>query len=83
MNLKKLTLIFILGSLFGLTNCNPDCEIKIDTCKESPPSDEGCAAAFTRWFYSAENNKCEQIGYSGCSMKGFDSKQACEACRCN
>lgn len=82
-NRKVLTLIFILGTSLGSMNCNSDCDIKIDTCKESPPMDELCAAAFTRWFYNTETNKCEQIGYSGCSQKGFDTKQACEACKCN
>ncbi len=83
MNKKIPTLIFILGSLLGFTNCNKDCEIKIDTCKEIPPSNEACEAYFSRWFFTSTNKKCEQIGYSGCSMKGFETKLACEACKCD
>jgi hypothetical protein len=44
---------------------------------------EACQAYFQTWFYNKNTNSCEQIGYSGCSSKGFPTKEECEACKCN
>lgn len=65
-----------------LTCCSKDCELNLATCSETPPTNELCQAAFRRWFYNKEKNKCEQIGYSGCSQKGFATQQECEECKC-
>ena len=59
-------------------NCNTT-----TVCSETPPTDEICAAYFTMWFYDKSNSSCRQIGYSGCSKKGFDTKEECESCKCN
>ena len=67
----------------GLTNCSKDCEPKISICSETPPAGELCQAYFNRFFYSEDKNKCEQIGYSGCSQKGFETQEECEECECN
>ncbi len=77
----KLTVIIFIG-LIGLISCNKDCEVTNSVCNETPPTNELCHAAFDRWFYDKESNKCEQIGYSGCSLKGFATEQECEECKC-
>jgi len=74
------TILIVLT--LGLSNCSKDCESKIATCSETPPTDEFCTAYFERWFYNKGKNKCEQIGYSGCSQKGFATQQECEECKC-
>jgi hypothetical protein len=77
-----LTFTIFLAFTFGLTNCKKNCETTIDTCKEKPPTTELCLAYFNRWFYNKDKNKCEQIGYSGCSEKGFETQKECNACEC-
>ena len=76
--------VFLLGIL--LVACDPDsmdCSNHSDpsACNETPPTDETCEAWFTRWFYDKSTGSCTEIGYSGCTMKGFESKDACEACK--
>lgn len=66
----------------SFTQCTRDCEPKSETCKEVPPTNELCMAAFQRWFFDANNNNCKQVSYSGCSAKGFATQQECEACKC-
>jgi len=66
----------------GLLSCSKDCEPKLATCNETPPTNELCQASFERWFYNKEKNECEKIGYSGCSQKGFATQQECEECKC-
>ncbi|MBW8360342.1 MAG: BPTI/Kunitz domain-containing protein [Weeksellaceae bacterium] len=66
----------------GLMNCSRDCDNKPAICSEAPPTNELCAAAFNRWFYNQEKNKCELIAYSGCSERGFETEPECEACKC-
>jgi hypothetical protein len=73
-------ILFVL--IIGLTSCSKECESQDTTCSETPPTNEICQAYFNRWFYDKENNKCEQIGYSGCSQKGFSTEQECEECKC-
>jgi hypothetical protein len=75
--------IVISTIVFIIISCSKDCEPKLDTCNETPPTDELCQAAFQRWFFNKEENKCEQIGYSGCSQKGFETLEECEQCECN
>ena len=60
-------------------NCTPSSNV---TCTETPPSGEPCAAYFERWFYHDQTKSCTQIGYSGCSQRGFATQQECEACKC-
>ena len=81
---------FILLSILFLTlsiSCKNDddnnCESDNSTCYETAPTNEACLAFFTRWFYNKESNSCQQISYSGCSEKGFETKQACDACLCD
>jgi hypothetical protein len=49
-------------------------------CSEKPPTNEACAAAFSRWFYNSGSNSCQLINYSGCSQVGFATKAECDAC---
>lgn len=84
--MKKLHLFaicFIAIALFSA--CKEDeCEsIDNPICNETPPTNEECLAYFNPWFYNGETNTCEQISYSGCSAKGFETKAACETCKCN
>lgn len=79
--MKYLFLSLMIFSL--LLSCSKDCENSDPTCTEVPPTNEACAAYFTRWFYNESKNTCEQLSYSGCSAWGFSTKQECEACECN
>ena len=82
MKTKLLIPATLLMLTMGLTNCIKDCEPQLATCSETPPTNEACAAAFNRWFFNREKNKCAQISYSGCSQKGFTTHQECEECTC-
>lgn len=55
---------------------------KSAVCKEVPPNDEMCTAAFSRWFYFTASNTCEKISYSGCSQYGFATEEECLECKC-
>jgi hypothetical protein len=73
--------------LFSILSCfiscsKKECEIKNPICNEIVPTNELCAAVFKRWFYDAGLNSCKEISYSGCSKKGFATKQECEQCKC-
>jgi hypothetical protein len=74
------TALFVL--IVILISCSKDCAPKLATCSETPPTNELCQAYFNRWFYDKNKNKCEQIGYGGCSPKGFETQQECEECKC-
>ncbi len=75
--------IIILVIILCFISCRKDCEVTIENCKETVPTYEECTAYFVRWFYDKALDKCEEIGYSGCSQKGFATKQECEICLCN
>jgi hypothetical protein len=78
---KILALLLLL--LTGLSSCDKDCvAIEKEGCKDTVPTDEVCQAAFSRWFYDSNENSCKLIGYSGCSLRGFETKQECEECKC-
>lgn len=78
---NKILIPTVLLALSITSACSKDCEPKFSTCSETPPTEELCQAAFERWFFNEETNECEKIGYSGCSQKGFASKQDCEECK--
>jgi hypothetical protein len=60
-----------------------DCiEIDSTVCRQTPPTEELCLAAFERWFFDKNSSSCKKIGYSGCSQKGFETKEECESCKC-
>ena len=82
--MKGATLILTVLLLFtlGFSGCSKNCDPQLATCSEIPPTDEACLAFFQKWFYNKGSNKCEEIGYSGCSDKGFSTQQECEECRC-
>lgn len=79
--MKTLTITFLFLGLF--ISCNDNCSLNLNTCLHTPPTDEICAANFTRWFYNSENNECEQITYNGCEQWGFESLEACQECLCD
>jgi hypothetical protein len=77
---------WILGFLlfFGLSiSCSDDCEPVTGTCADTAPTDQPCQAFFQRWFYDESKNRCEQISYSGCEAKGFETQEECESCKCD
>ena len=83
MIMRNLSFILPFISLL-LLSCNKDEDtISSPTCSDTPPQDELCQAAFSRWFYDQSTNSCSQIGYSGCSQKGFASLEECEECKCH
>ena len=60
-----------------------DCEPELEKCHESPRKNgTTCMARFTSWFFDKETNECYEASYSGCSQKGFKTKEECEACKC-
>ncbi len=75
-----LAFLMLSGAELG---CKKNCEVTNPVCKETPPTNELCQAAFNRWFYDATTNACQQIAYSGCSARGFATQAECEACKCN
>lgn len=77
------SILFILASLLLLIACKKDdCEpVEDPRCEDVAPQNEACQAYFVRYFY--QFGGCRQIGYSGCSQRGFESRQECEACDCN
>ncbi len=78
----KKSIFVVLLTVIGIVACRKECGPKSEVCRETPPTDELCAAYFATWFYNAEKNSCEQIGYSGCSAKGFVTLEECETCKC-
>jgi hypothetical protein len=76
-------IVVLICILLSFVSCKKDCETKNVTCEETVPVNEACLAFFTRWFYDEASNSCKQIGYSGCSQKGFVTQQECEICLCN
>ena len=79
--MKALRLMLFAAAV--LVACSKDCGAPQGACADVVPTNELCQAAFQRWFYNAANNRCEQIGYSGCNAKGFATQAECEACKCN
>jgi hypothetical protein len=76
----KNVILLLCGVVVLSASCKRTCTVKEDTCSDRPPTDELCEAYFERWFYNSRTDKCELIGYSGCSQKGFATKRACESC---
>jgi hypothetical protein len=79
---KKLEIFCLLMLTLSFTHCTKDCGLQDQTCFEVPPQQELCLAYFERWFYNSKNDRCEMIAYSGCSLKGFASKEECNFCAC-
>lgn len=79
---KRITASLLFALALCLTNCGKCPEVANPTCNETAPTDGICQAYFTTWFYNKDKNKCEQIGYSGCSASGFATEQECEECQC-
>lgn len=80
-----LSLFVILGTSFlacKTEGIEKDCiEVDLLKCSEVPP-DKACRAYFETWFYDKTTSMCNKIGYSGCSAKGFATKEECESCKC-
>ena len=80
----KTALFLLFFALITAIGCTEDCTDETPaTCQDVPPTDEACLAYFQRWFYNAESNACDSIGYSGCSQYGFATRVECEACQCD
>ncbi|MCX7743257.1 MAG: BPTI/Kunitz-type proteinase inhibitor domain-containing protein [Flavobacteriales bacterium] len=72
---------FLLIICLLLSSCSY-CPSSRGACAEQVPQGETCMAYFERWFFDEETNTCIKISYSGCSSKGFETQQACNACKC-
>jgi hypothetical protein len=77
-NILAITLLAII-----IFSCSKDCGVAPDACSDTVPDDIQCAVPQRNWFYNAEKNSCTQIRYSACKARGFDTKKACEACKCH
>lgn len=82
-NLLSILSVYLAACCFAGCNKANNCTTATGACSDTPPTNEACAAYFERWFYNASENTCEQIGYSGCSQKGFETQAACEKCKCS
>ncbi|MFK8037800.1 MAG: BPTI/Kunitz-type proteinase inhibitor domain-containing protein [Crocinitomicaceae bacterium] len=82
--MKNKIAILAIILLSTLSACNKiiKCDAANLTCTETAPTGELCEAYFTRWFFDASTNSCQEIGYNGCSEKGFATKIDCENCIC-
>jgi len=80
--MKNNLLMLVLVLFFGAC-VKEQKENKPEKCFEKPPTEEVCLAYFETWFYNPQTNQCQEIGYSGCSPKGFSSQKECEQCKCN
>ena len=74
--LKILTLTLLISAC-STDDCNAS-----EACADVVPTDELCQAYFERWFFNDVSKSCYLAAYSGCSQKGFESKEACEKCKC-
>jgi hypothetical protein len=74
------TMLFLI--LVGASQCSTSCTPTIAACNDVVPSNELCAAYFSRWFYNKNKGVCELKNYSGCSQKGFATQQECNLCKC-
>jgi hypothetical protein len=81
LKIKSLLPFIFLIAVAGLLGCSRDCEPNLATCDEVPLKGE-CAAYFERWFYKKQKLRCELVGHSGCSPKGFDTEEECKECKC-
>jgi hypothetical protein len=72
----------LLAAMLSLNSCEKSCITANEICLEAPPTDELCQAYFVRWFYEKDSDRCRQIGYSGCTQRGFSNKEECDVCRC-
>jgi hypothetical protein len=82
MKTKLLLLAIIIFSVACKKDLKTDCAPVSPVCNDTVPTGEFCQAFFTRWFYDKESKSCKQVGYSGCSQKGFATQTECEACKC-
>jgi hypothetical protein len=80
-SMSKIILIILGLATISLSSCKKECFVD-DKCLEQPLTDPTCSAYFENWIYNAKENKCEFIGYSGCSPIGFDSEAECQECDC-
>ena len=74
--------ILIAGFTYSCDKCPDDrpatCEFQFDDLPQTT-----CQAYWESWFYNESSNNCEFKGYSGCEAAGFETKEECEACKCN
>lgn len=84
MKILPIYAFFISALMFSCTPIDA-CEesSKIPACSDKPETEgETCLAYFESWFYDEEDGNCSKQGYSGCEPRGFETKEACEACDC-
>jgi hypothetical protein len=75
--------MLLVGIIGSMSSCKKDCNPSNVVCTEKPPTNEACQATFQRWFFDEATNSCKQVSYSGCSQKGFATKEECEDCECH
>ncbi|WP_137401472.1 BPTI/Kunitz domain-containing protein [Echinicola rosea] len=83
MKISKLKSIGLFTFILVMISCSKDCEPPLAVCNETPPTTEICQLYFERWFFNKDKNRCELIGYSGCSRLGFETEKECEECKCH
>ena len=82
--MKHLVAILFFSTL--LFSCN-DCpgEDRPEACKDrtSDVPIGNCEPLWKSWFYDNKTNSCKEFTYSGCETRGFETKEECEACKCD
>lgn len=70
----------LTGLLF--TACHKtDCWEEIPNCTMAPEPGL-CQAAIPKFYYDSKSGTCKQFVWGGCGDYPFDTKEACEACKC-
>ncbi len=76
MRLFAFPLMLTLGLLAGCQNTSSPAALP-DACSQ-PPESGMCKAAFTRYYYDANSNRCQSFIWGGC--KGsvpFETREDC------
>lgn len=79
--MKRFRFLLLLPAFGLMASCHKECNEPSGACADTPPTDEACQAYFTRWFYNSQTQSCQEVGYSGCSQKGFATESECLSCK--
>lgn len=81
-NLQKLFVVVLLVGFTALTGCHQEwmeCQTRCDTNPEVGP----CDAAFPRFYFDHDENKCKEFLWGGCEgVVPFETLEECEECGC-
>ncbi len=86
-DLIKLYILIFCSCIFFITSCSVG-DLEIDSgytcsnCKLEPQVGP-CNAAFSRYYFDQEENKCKVFTWGGCNgVVPFETLEDCELCAC-